>query len=274
MRRLTIFIAHCSDLLTDHRPHGDGLIAYGFIRHLAERGHILHIAVQETDLRSTLPEGVTLHYIKPRRSGLAGRVDYMLRLRSLFNQLSLNNTFDLVHQLNPVFVGVSLSLAGCRVPIVLGTFVARWPDYVTRSSATRFAVVKQFASRIVRNAIAGVQQSQAGALLLTTPAAQNRLPFLKRSAKKIYSLPHGIDATLFRPAEDWDTETRLASEQSRPSILFLANVWRRKGIFDLLEAFAKLAPEFPTCRLTVAGGGAGPGGGERHSIDDGLPRAN
>ena len=32
-RPLNIFVPHCSDLLTDHRPHGDGLVAHGFIRH-------------------------------------------------------------------------------------------------------------------------------------------------------------------------------------------------------------------------------------------------
>jgi hypothetical protein len=54
-RPLNIFVPHCSDLLTDHRPHGDGLVAYGFIRHLSERGHNLYIAAQEVDLRDPLP---------------------------------------------------------------------------------------------------------------------------------------------------------------------------------------------------------------------------
>jgi hypothetical protein len=30
-RPLTIFVPHCSELLTDYRPHGDGLISYALI---------------------------------------------------------------------------------------------------------------------------------------------------------------------------------------------------------------------------------------------------
>ncbi len=43
-RPLTIFIPHCSELLTDHRPHGDGLVCHALISRLAERGHQLYIA--------------------------------------------------------------------------------------------------------------------------------------------------------------------------------------------------------------------------------------
>lgn len=43
-RPLNIFVPHCSELLTDHRPHGDGLISHALISRLAERGHELYIA--------------------------------------------------------------------------------------------------------------------------------------------------------------------------------------------------------------------------------------
>ena len=65
-RPLNIFVPHCSDLLTDHRPHGDGLIAHGFIRHLSERGHNLYMAAQEVDLRDPLPSNVHIFPIAPR----------------------------------------------------------------------------------------------------------------------------------------------------------------------------------------------------------------
>jgi glycosyltransferase involved in cell wall biosynthesis len=39
------------------------------------------------------------------------------------------------------------------------------------------------------------------------------------------------------------------------TILFLANVVRRKGIFDLLRAFERVAERCPQAHLTIAGGG-------------------
>ena len=41
----------------------------------------------------------------------------------------------------------------------------------------------------------------------------------------------------------------------RPSILFLANLNRRKGIFTLLEAFVLVREQVPEAHLTIAGGG-------------------
>ena len=48
-RPLTIFVMHASDMLTDYLPHGDGLIAWNFIRGLAMRGHEIHVAVTRVE---------------------------------------------------------------------------------------------------------------------------------------------------------------------------------------------------------------------------------
>ena len=71
---LRIFVAHPSALLTDHRPHGDGLVAYGFIRGLAERGHELHVAAEEVDLREPPPPNVHV-YLAGRRHGRGAGTD-------------------------------------------------------------------------------------------------------------------------------------------------------------------------------------------------------
>jgi hypothetical protein len=125
---LTIFIPHCSDLLTDHLPHGDGLIAHGFISHLARRGHRVHVAAQRVDLKQPLGPNVTIHQISENSSGeILWRAGYMRSLRRLFWELKKTVRFDLIHQLNPVFTGLSLPLTGSGLPLVLGTYVARWP---------------------------------------------------------------------------------------------------------------------------------------------------
>ena len=85
--------------------------------------------------------------------------------------------------------------------------------------------------------IAAMQQRRADALLLTTPAAWNRLPDPEEVRSRIHVIPHGIDTELFSPRLGWDSLETMRAEQQKPSILFLANVLKRKGIFTLIEAF-------------------------------------
>jgi glycosyltransferase involved in cell wall biosynthesis len=254
-RPLNIFVPHCSDLLTDHLPHGDGLIAHGFITSLARRGHRLHVAAQRVELREPLHPNITLYLIPLQQSrGMRSRLEYMFRVRRLLLELKKSQRFDLVHQLNPVFTGVSLALAGSRLPLVLGTYVARWlddPDALTAGGGWTGRVVAQ-----ARKLIAARQQRQADALLLTTPAAWNRLPDPEAVRSRIHVIPHGIDTELFSPRLGWDSPERMQAEQQKPSVLFLANVLKRKGIFTLIEAFRTVANEFGDCRLRVAGGGS------------------
>ena len=132
-RPLNIFVPHCSDLLTDHRPHGDGLISHALIIRLAERGHHLYIAASRTDLQKPLPANARLFEIKNRNfSGIASRLHYMRQVRQLFRSLEREQVrFDLIHQLNPVFTGLSLALLSCDAPASPGPFfcqVARDPD--------------------------------------------------------------------------------------------------------------------------------------------------
>jgi L-malate glycosyltransferase len=251
---LHIFVPHCSDVLTDHLPHGDGLIAHGFITNLARRGHQLHVAAQRVEVREPLPANVTVHEISLRGGGpLLSRLDYMLRVRRLLSRLKKDCRFDLVHQLNPVFTGMSLSLVGCGLPLVLGTYVARWPDDPDAISSKGNWVGQ--ALDYGRNVICEAQQRQADALLLTTSAARNRLPRPKAVSDRVYILPHGLDTRLFSPRAAWDSPQRLQAEQQKPSILFFANVLRRKGIYSLIDAFPSVAREFPTCVLRIAGDG-------------------
>ena len=50
-------------------------------------------------------------------------------------------------------------------------------------------------------------------------------------------------------------DLQLRREELRPSIVFLGNLARGKGIYDLLHAFARIAKRFPDVRLICAGGG-------------------
>jgi L-malate glycosyltransferase len=251
-RPLNIFIPHCSDLLTDHRPHGDGLVAHGFIRRLAERGHTLHVAVSEVDLKSPLPYNVCLHKIESGPKTLWSRFDYVRQVRELFFRLNRHVAFDLIHQLNPVYTGISLGLSGCLTPIILGPYIGDWPE--DPFSITSHKWVTRAALESVKRTIAAAQQHFAHSLLLTTPAAASRLEH--RSAfTRMELLPHGIDSDLFRPKESSAARSASSGEDST-EILFMAWLERRKGIFDLLQAFDHVAARFPRVSLAIAGDGS------------------
>ena len=253
-RALNIFVPHCSDLLTDHLPHGDGLIAHGFLTSLAQRGHRLHVAVQRVELRQPLHPNITIHpIVLTRPRGLRSRLEYMFQVRRLMQQLMASHSFDLVHQLNPVFTGISLCLAGSELPLVLGTYVARWPiDPDAFGARGRWSSVVERG----RDWIAGAQQRRADALVLTTPAAWNRLPDPEAMRSRIHVIPHGLDTDLFSPSPGWESSENLQAEQRCPSILFLANVVKRKGILTLIAAFVAVLREFHECKLRVAGSGS------------------
>jgi L-malate glycosyltransferase len=249
-RPLTIFVPHCSDLLTDHLPHGDGLIAHGFISHLARRGHCIHVAAQQVDLREPLGPNVSIHPIPGISSGrILWRVAYMRSLRRLFWRLKKEIRFDVIHQLNPVFTGLSFPLVGSGLPLVLGAYAARWPD----DGAGTGGIWTNWALARARDAISALQQYQADALVLTTPAAKNRLPIFEGVRDRLHFLPHGIDTAFFSPTVSPSLSKPSGTEKR--SILFFANVVRRKGIFTLIDAFSLLASELSDVTLRIAGDG-------------------
>jgi glycosyltransferase involved in cell wall biosynthesis len=232
-----LFLVAPFAMLTDHMPHGDGLVAFGFIRELAARGHELHVAAQRVDLAAQLPENVHLHVLgESHAPAPLDRLTFMRRLRRLYRSLEAERPFDVAHQLNPVDVGLSLALRGASAPLVLGPYVPDWPSYPKPGGQLARPVVLR-----VNRAITGAQQRRAATALLSTPAAASRL------AAPIHTreLPHGIDASAWVPGET----------SADPDVLFLANLEVRKGIHVLLDAFPRVVGRLPAARLRIAGGG-------------------
>lgn len=249
-RPLNIFIPHCSGCLTDTLPHGDGLVAHGFITRLAERGHHLYVATERAELSKPMHSNVRLFHIQSlSSSGAARRLHYILDIRSLFRRLRSEIPFDLAHQLNPVYTGVSLALWGSGVPVVLGPYVADWPNDPHAIGASKPGLRAMLGK--AKELAAFVQQRNASAILLTTEAARQRVGFGERWKAPVHFLPHGIDSHLFSPADPG--VERDCSNKS--VILFYANISERKGIADLLQAFEMVAHHFPQSELWVAGEG-------------------
>lgn len=245
---LSIFIVHPSALLTDHRPHGDGLAAHSFIAGLAAHGHRLHVAVEGVDLQRELGPRVVLHRVgSAARPPAARRLGFALGARALFTRLEREVGFDVAHQLNPVDAGLSLLLPRSPVPLVLGPYVPMWPPATIGLRDTRRQRMLAPPVDVLRTAVAALQQRRATLLLLSTPAARERLHGSGRA--RIEQVPYGIDVRSF------DAPGPPGTAADGP-ILFLAGLEPWKGLETLLDAFELAAGDLDGRRLAVAGEGS------------------
>ncbi len=236
-KRLHIFIIHPSPVLTDTFAHGDGLLAYRYITELAARGHRLAVACESVKIAGALPPNVSLYPIRlaSAKCGPVSRIEYALKMRRVFVRLNRRERFDVVHQLNPVYAGLSLGLLGSRTPVVLGPYVAHWP--FKRASQIKTAVL---------DAIGYLQQRAAAAVVISGQAARARIVVRSVRVQKTYVVPYGIDINAFSEAP---------FPSGDPVILYLAGLSARKGISTLLAAFEIVARRNPNARLLVAGDG-------------------
>lgn len=245
LRRLTLFLSFPTKPLTDYLPSGDGLLAFKFIDYLAGRGHRIYVVTPWAELRSSLPENVRLFEMnRDAKQPSPGVLAYMAWTRKMLRKACEKDRVDLVHELNPVFSFRSLAFAGTGIPVVLGPYSSRWLDppggsWLIRLSRRFWTAVKNF--------VVSQQQKLASGILLSTPAALNNVTRAKRFLGRMFVLPPGLDTETFSPGGE--------ASSAAPAVLFLANVCARKGVFELLEAFARISNRLPAARLIVAGGG-------------------
>ena len=161
--------------------------------------------------------------------------------------------FDLVHQLNPVDVGVSLALRGPRAcrscwartcptgpPRALARTLRRAPPPCAPSGSC-----------------APLQQRRATTAAALDPGGRVEGRAGARRAR-VHELPIGDRRPGLAPARH-----RAAGQD----VLFLANLEVRKGIHVLLDAFARIAPDLPEARLLHGGRRARAGRGPRGRVE-------
>jgi len=244
--RLTIFASFPLMPLTNHLPSGDGLVAYHFIESLARRGHRIHVATPWASVRGQLAENIRIHCMNARASDpRPPMVSYMRWIRRTLQRVRSTEPIDLVHELNPVCCFYSLAFLGCGLPVVLGPHSSRWMTEAKKPSL--LGRLRHGTKLWIKDRIVSRQHHAADAVLLSTAAALNNVQDPCAAEGKLFVLPPGLDTEEFSPS--------LRAEAESPTILFLANVSVRKGIFDLLDAFSQLASRVPQARLLVAGDG-------------------
>jgi glycosyltransferase involved in cell wall biosynthesis len=246
-KALNIFISHASDMLTDCKPHGDGLMADRFIRELAARGHRIHVAVEHWAIEVPYSSNVTLHRIGTNSSsfGLTSRLKFAIGVRGKIHNLCKHERIDVIHQLNPVVSGLSLALWPCHVPIVLGPYLPDWPmivyDGVLRKPKGADRVRTYLKTEIIQ-----LQHRIASATILSTPAALSKVRDIGAMRPRLATIPYGVDTEMFSPSPRSPDRT----------ILFVGHLMHHKGVFVLLDAFRRVLRALPDCRLLLAGSGS------------------
>lgn len=252
--KLSIFISHPSNLFTNCQPYGDGLIAFEFIYRLAQRGHTLHVATPAMSIQGTLPGNIKIYPADVWTNfSTLNPLEYAIRVRKIYNQVRKEHKVDIIHQLNPVSRGLSFFLLGTGLPLVLGPFWVSWPSEAEAPlfKTSMLGSISSAATVPLLNLFFAIQQKKASALLVSTPAALVELYDQESNLHKIHTLTPGVDTTFFSPES-----IEYAEAKKDSSILFLANLEQRKGIFTLLDAFEKVVEVLPFCQLIIAGGGA------------------
>lgn len=245
-------------------PYYEQAWAYGGIprlvttmtRALARRGH--HVTVCTTDVRdertrasATAPgkPGIDVRMFPNVSNALAYHLQFFtpIGLRAYLTQAAA--TFDIAHihachNLPGVLAAAELSRAG--VPYVVS------PNGTARPLERRIVAKHVFAMTAGRRMLA-----EAARVIAVSLAEQAQLLTLGIDQSVIDHIPNPIDETEFDRAPDTGGFRARAGVGEGPMLLFLGKLTPRKGVEDLVRAFASL--NRPEVVLVIAGNDMGAG---------------
>jgi glycosyltransferase involved in cell wall biosynthesis len=160
-------------------------------------------------------------------------------------RLAGQGVVDIVHQLNPVVTGLSLPFWNCARPLVLGPYVPDWPLILYNGQLAPPRPLDRLKVRVKRE-IWQLQHRIANAIILSTPAALEKIRDRSGYDSKTHVIPYGVDTDAF-------TASPIPQQKV---ILFVGSLMQHKGVFVLLEAFHQVLRTFPDCTLLLAGSGS------------------
>ena len=237
--QLRIFVPSAATLLTDHRGHGEGLIAWSMLSALAARGHRVVACARQIDLRADAPFEVVEMGLASRRESIEP-IAYAMRVARVYARLGGGRHFDVVHWLFPQGRHeVLVAPKGAR--FVVGPHALPWPG---RPHARRGGDLVRAAAEPLFRALHMRALARAAVLLVATPDAAAIFPTSFRS--KVRVLPFGIDDSQVAASPGPALEPRIA---------FIGRLEQAKGGAKLVQAFARVKNEIPEATLVLAGDG-------------------
>ena len=249
---MKILVSPASELFTDNRPHGEGLICYQIVSRLAKRGHHLHVFSSNYDLQTDLPNTEIVRINDRTRISSLRHWKYQLKSSAALQRIMQNGKVDVVHHLMPLYHETHFSSAK-HAPLVLGPMFLPWQltdedlDVPQPDAGGAKRLAKEVLGRISRRMYSETLNRAEKILITVDNPLRELLPADVQPNVRI--IPFGVDTKKFAPAQ--------RQQNIRPTILFLANLLKRKGLRFLLEAMPLIKEEVPNVRLDVVGGGPG-----------------
>lgn len=248
---MRVFVAGSADVLTDHRGHGEGLIAWGILSRLAMRGHELTVCAPRVELSADAPfEIVTALPKAPLES--VRPLEYAWRVRRAAAERP--EGFDVAYWLFPQGSDELMSLIPSRIPLVIGPLAAKW--HVARQGVRPGDVLRWGLAPLQRSLYLRTLRNAAAAML-ATPTAAADLPNSVSGGKVV---PFGIPTEAFQ---------RAPLPRSRRAV-YIGRFAPEKAVTRLVEAFATVQDRVPSASLVLAGDGPERGAIEQSILDHSL----
>lgn len=188
------------------------------------------------------PEGVRTHYIDYPTFPVAGRVTngMVSGLKLLPALKRFQPEIVLAYWLYPEGYGAAWAARRLGVPCVLGSRgsdLRRPPDLLS--------------AWLMRRTV------RSGAFLLTvSEELRQRALALGVPADRVQAIPNGCRTDIFHPADRSEARRELGVGQDAEIILFVGHLIETKGVFELLEAFRRLAQQRTKLELVLIGEGS------------------
>lgn len=228
---MRIFVPSAAALLTDREGHGEGLIAWNVFNELAARGHDLVVCAQRVSLEREPPFRIVR--LPACRFESLDPIAYAARTRRVFRRLGGASRFDVIHWLYPGEPEETLFVPPRAMPYVIGPISPQWNDGRGRPFRAGDAIRTGLAPFTTWQRRTALRRAR---VLLATPDARTFDGQV---------VPPGVDVTRFS-----------ADPPVGRTIAYVGRFEQRKGVRDLIEAFAQVHAAHPAAQLLMAGDGS------------------
>ena len=241
-RPLRILFLSAAELLSDHLPLGEGLIAHRLLTSLADRGHAVVAFCDRADMRET-PAYEIVELASRRHLKSLWPYTRLLRSERALHRLGGAAGFDAVHWLRPYSARmITYGRAARASRTIVGPLGLSWPEGKRRGRRVGDLVAAALQPFLDRRYLRALQQTDT--ILLTLPAVTEEIP--QELRRKTVVTGMAVDTNRFTASEI----------PADPVILFLGSLTASKRPLDLLEAFALARPRVASARLIFAGDGS------------------
>jgi glycosyltransferase involved in cell wall biosynthesis len=247
---INIFVQRASECLTDHLPHGDGLICFSLLKGLAERGHRIFAYTNHNGVRNLVPN-LIIRESKHRipANGLADW-EHSWRADRWLKDILRTERIDIIWRMHPYETGCPTVPSGSPRPLVVGPLFYSWPKTVPGHNG-RLRLGIGLRSVVAPFAEAGWARTLKKASLVFCATEPHAQLVRKQTNARVEELPVIVDLPgRLRVPHD-------AFGQDRPlRLIFVANLLPHKHPLIFCETIRLLKDRGIPVRGTVVGDGS------------------